>query len=127
MESKGEIAGASVAAVSSILAILSYIWNLGVLQSIFGFMAGAFITYVVQHRLQIESEKRKKEREHAILMRDKVYGLIFMEVSKILENVKLGKTVLTIDNWQNLTTIMSHYLYFTVESDLKTRLSTLLE
>lgn len=125
MESKGEVAGASVAVISSSLAIASYIWNLGILQSIFSFMAGAFITYVVQHRLQIDAEKRKEKREHAIVMRDNVYGLIFKEVSKILETMKLVRTEGDAEN--NLQAIMSHYLYFTVESDLKNQLSSLQE
>jgi hypothetical protein len=125
MESKGEVAGASVAVISSTLAILSYLWNLGILQALFTFMAGAFITYVVQHRLQIDAEKRKEKREHAILMRDNVYGLIFKEVSKILENMKLVRTEGDAEN--NLQAIMSHYLYFTVKSDFKNQLSILLE
>ena len=125
MEYKGEIIGGSVAAISSLFAVLSYLWDIGFLPSVFSFLSGAFITYVVQHRLQMESEKRKNEREHAILMRDKVYGLIFMEVTKLMENINDGVNEYALE--ERLDNIMLHYLYFTVKSSLRNQLTSLLE
>jgi len=121
--SKDEVIGILGTFLSGILALIGFLWSIGALQLIFSFLAGSFSTYVVQHRLQIESEKRKIRRENAILMRDNIYGPIFKEISKILEGVEL------VQNWylENLKGIMAHYLFFTVKQNLKTKLSELLD
>ena len=124
--SKDEIAGTLIAVLSSIFAGLSYLWSIGFLQLIFTFLAGSFTTYVVQHRLQIESEKRKTKRDNSIVMRDEIFGPIFMEVSAILEDVQQAKSI----DWgisEKLKGVMAHYLFSTINQDLRTKLSQVLD
>jgi len=73
---------------SSVAAFLGYLWNIGFLQLIFSFMAGSFSTYFIQRKLQVESEKRARAREHAILMRDEVYGPLFRAFDAILSGLE---------------------------------------
>lgn len=124
--SKDDVTGIFGAILSSIFASLGFLWNIGALQFIFSFLAGSFTTYVVQHRLQIKSEKRKTKRENALVMRDEIYGPIFMEVSEILKSVEsVGYS-----DWsmgEKLREIMVHYLFFTIRGDLKNKLSELLD
>lgn len=56
---KDDILGTLGAIVSWIATTASFLWNIGALQIVFSFLAGAFTTYVVQRRLQLESEKRR--------------------------------------------------------------------
>lgn len=123
--SKDDIVGIFGAVLSSVFATLGFLWSIGVLQLIFSFLAGSFTTYVIQRRLQMESEKRKISRENAIVMRDTIYGPIFKDLSEILESVKL------VDRWDwdilgDLKGIRTHYLFFTISQDLKNKLSELL-
>lgn len=116
-----EIFGIAIAVLSIVFAVLGYIWNIEVLKFPFTFLAGVFTTYVIQHRLQIEAEKRKIKRE----MRDKVYGPIFMGVSDMLERVDLVQYF----DWtmlDDLKGVMTHYLFFTIKQDLKSKFSELL-
>ena len=52
-----EIIGILIVVSSIIFAILGYHLNIEILTSLSTFSAGAFTTYVVQHRLQIKAEK----------------------------------------------------------------------
>jgi len=124
--SKDDIIGIFGAALSSVFATLGFLWSIGALQLIFSFLAGSFTTYVVQRRLQMESERRKIEREDAITMRDKVYGPIFREMSEILESMELGKD----PDWEitsRLKEMKTQYLFYNMRRDLKNKFCTIAE
>lgn len=126
MSNRDDIVGILGAVLSTIFAALGFLWSIGFLQLIFTFLTGSFATYVVQHRLQTESEKREIKRENALEMRDEIYGPIFMELSKILENVEEVRA----SEWgpsEKLKGIMADYLFFTIREDLKRRLSELID
>jgi len=127
MSNREDIIGVIGAILSTIFAALGFLWSIGFLQLIFTFLTGAFTTYIVQHRLQIESEKRKIIRENALELRDEIYGPIFMELSTVLENVEsvMGFEGYTIS--EKLKEIMTHYLFFTIREDLKRKLSELID
>lgn len=124
--SKDDIVGVIGAFLSTLLAAIGFLWSIGFLQLIFTFLTGAFTTYVVQHRLQVESEKRKIKREDAIIMRDKVYGPIFMMASEILESMEQVRE----SPWETVTELekmKTEYLFYNVRQDLKSKFYTLLE
>lgn len=124
--SKDDVVGILGAVLSSVFATLGFLWSIGVLQLIFSFLAGSFTTYVVQRRLQIESERRRIRRENAVLMKHTIYGPIFKDLNEILESVKL------VHPWdwailENLKGMRTHYLFFTVRQNLKSKFSELLD
>ncbi|MCW4017988.1 MAG: hypothetical protein NWF00_04830 [Candidatus Bathyarchaeota archaeon] len=80
---KDDVLGGIGAVGSTIFVFLGYMWNLGVIQLVFSFLAGSFSTYIIQHKLQVQSEKRRISREHDVLMRDRVYGPLFKYVQSI--------------------------------------------
>ena len=123
---KEEILGLLGAVITFALAYYGYREQVEFLQFFSSFLAGAFITYVVQHRLQIESEKRKIKKEDAITMRDKVYGPIFMMISEILESMEQVKR----PEWEitnELEKMKTEYLFHNMKRDLKNKFSTLVE
>ena len=123
---KEEIAGIIIAFVFYILSYYSYLENIEFLQVASTFLAGAFTTYTIQHRLQVESEKRRIKRENDIIMRDKIYGPIFREMNKGLESV--GSALRP--GWevtQALEKTMNHYLFHKIEPSLKGKLRALLD
>jgi len=124
--SREDLVGVMGTVLSSFFAALGFLWNIGLLQLLFSFMAGAFATYAVQRRLQVESDKRRIRRENAITMRDKIYGPIFRDMNGVLENV--GSTPQP--SWEikeDLERAMSHYLFHRMGRDLKNRLDALLD
>jgi hypothetical protein len=123
---KDDILGTLGAVLSWIATTASFLWSIGALQIVFSFLAGAFTTYVVQRRLQVESEKRKIKRENAISMRDKIYGPIFEELSEFLESVRSVQDL----SWEmpeSLKGVMGHYLYFTIKQELRNEISEILD
>jgi hypothetical protein len=79
--------------MSAVLAAAGFVWNIGFFQLVFPYLAGALTTYVIQHRLQMESEKRENQRQNYELMRDKIYGPIFQGTSVLLEKVLKFETI----------------------------------
>jgi hypothetical protein len=126
MSDRNDIMGVLGAILSTILAALGFLWSIGFLQLIFTFLTGSLATYVFQHRLQIESEKREIERQSALEMRDEIYGPLFMELSTALENVEsfapLGYAIS-----EELKETVAHFLFFTIREDLKRKTSELLD
>jgi hypothetical protein len=112
--------------LSSLFAAIGFLWSIGVLQLVFSFLAGSFSTYIIQHRLQMESEKRTTKRENAILMRDTIYGPIFKGVSNILEDVKSDQ-IIDLTTCSHLNEVTEHHLFSTIEPNLQDRLSYLLD
>jgi len=124
---KEEIIGILGAIASYVLAYVGFSMQVESLQFIFSFLAGAFTTYVFQHRLQVEFEKRKIKREDAITMRNKIYGPIFREMSMSLESVESGKG----PEWEivdKLKEMMrNNFFFFRMRKDLKSRFYALVE
>lgn len=123
---RDDVTGIIGAISSSIIVMLGFLWNIGVLQLIFSFLAGSFTTYLVQHKLQLESEKRKISRENDIAMRDLIYGPMFVELNDTLERVKEVQPLL-METRDNLDAVLSHYLYPIVNNDLRTKLLSILD
>ncbi len=99
-----------------------FLWNIGALQIVFSFLAGAFTTYVVQRRLQMESEKRKRKRTRAITLRKSIFGPIFVGLNEILERVK-SVQYLPREISEDLERVKTHYLYFTIKKELRNNFS----
>lgn len=110
---KDDLAGILGATISTVLAAAGFVWNIGFFQLVFPYLAGALTTYVIQHRLQMESEKRENQRENYELMRDKIYGPIFQGTSVLLEKV-LEFEITTYPIVEPLKGLMDDYLFFTV-------------
>lgn len=77
--------------ISVILVVVGYILDIVVLQVTFSFLAGAFSTYLIQHWLQLETERRTIKRENKILLRDKIYGSLFEAATEALTRLKSGQ------------------------------------
>lgn len=123
---KDDVVGILGAALSSVLATLGFLWNIGVLQLIFSFLAGSFTTYLVQRRLQVESEKRRIRRENAIIMRKNIYGPMFKGLSEILEYVE-SVQYLQQGTTGSLERVLTHYLFPTIRHDLRQKFSLILD
>lgn len=80
---KDDILGGIGAVGSTVFVFLGYLWNIGVLQLVFSFLAGSFSTYIIQHKLQVQAEKRRISRDQDELMRDRVYGPLFKYLQSI--------------------------------------------
>ena len=111
--------GGVSAIVSALAATLGYLWNIGFIQLIFSFLAGSFSTYLIQHRLQIESEKRRIAREHGILMRDAIYGPLFKALNQALDWISDFKDTYGSNPLKNITDIMENHLYRLVDEGLR--------
>lgn len=123
---KEEIVGILGAIVTYALAYYGFLEQVEFLQFVSSFLAGVFTTYVFQHRLQLEFEKRKIKREDAITMRNKVYGPIFREMNMILESVES----LERPDWEithKLEEITTHYLFYRMSRDLKSNFYALMD
>jgi hypothetical protein len=123
---KEEILGLLGAVITYLVAYYGFLNGVEFLQFVSAFLAGAFTTFVFQHRLQVESEKRKIGREDAITMRDKVYGPMFMMVSEILESMERVSE----SPWETVTELekmKTEYLFYNIGQDLKSKFYTLLE
>lgn len=101
--------------VSTILAALSWLWNIGFLQLLFTFLTGSLATYVVQARLQDRVEKRRIARENSALMREIIYGPLFKQMNQIREDLNSFRT----SRSEEVKEIMKSHLYFLVVSELR--------
>jgi DNA gyrase/topoisomerase IV subunit A len=124
---KEEIAGIAIAVFVIILTILSYHWNVEVGKFIFAFLAGVFATYVIQHRLQRETEKREVRRQNFSLMRERVYGPILKNISLILKSVRGAEYGPALEGEESIEKIRADYLFYAVEKKLGKELSELLD
>ena len=89
--------------------------------TLLGVIVGGSIAYVSAYLIQ----KQRFKRENVIAMRDRIYGPIFMNTSKVLEAVKLFRyNHYSVENLKELT---NDYLFFTIKQDLKGRLSELID
>jgi uncharacterized membrane protein len=55
--------GIAIVVVSVVLDYLAFVWKIEFMQFVLTFLAGSFSTYVVQHKLQAESEKKSLGEE----------------------------------------------------------------
>ncbi|MCP8308927.1 MAG: hypothetical protein H3Z54_09580 [archaeon] len=100
------------AILSTILAGLSWLWNIGFLQLLFSFLTGALTTYFVQSRLQDRIEKRRTAVENI----KKIYAPFFLEIKNTKENLLLNLGTKGIGYW---TTIINQPEIFCVETKFK--------
>jgi len=111
---------------STLAATIGYLWNIGFIQLMFSFLAGSFSTYLIQHRLQIENEKRRIAREHGILMRDTIYGPLFQALNQALERIEDATDPLEVSYDKNppkkIDEVMENHLYLLVDEELKNEL-----
>ncbi|MCP8304344.1 MAG: hypothetical protein H3Z50_02575 [archaeon] len=103
------------AILSTIIAGLSWFWNIGVLQILFSVLTGAFITYLVQSKLQDRIEKRRTAVENI----KKIYAPFFLEIKNTKENLLLNLETKGIGNW---TTIINQPEIFCVETGFKNQM-----
>lgn len=122
---KDDVASILGAAISSVIAGLSFIYNLGVLQVLFPFLAGAFLTYVIQHRLQLESENRAIRRQDYDLMRERIFGPLLKQTSLLMDSVRNFEKYLVGDNTSNWTQIQKDHLFTSVTPNLQQEYSEL--
>lgn len=101
--------------VSTILAALSWLWNIGFLQLLFTFLTGSLATYVVQARLQDRAEKRRVARENSALMREVIYGPLFKQMNQIKEDLNSFQA----SRFEEISETMRSHLYFLVASELR--------
>ena len=124
---KEEVIGGISAIGSTIVAILGYLWNIGFVQLVFSFLAGSFSTYLIQRRLQVESEKRRISREHRVLMRDKIYGPLFEAMSQSLEKTQEiespDRGTINDNPLLNIQEVKEHYLFRLSEEELRNTVS----
>ena len=121
---KEDLVGGASAIISALAAALGYLWNIGFIQLIFSFLAGSFSTYLIQHRLQIESEKRRIAREHGILMRDSIYGPVFKALNQAFDWVRdLKDTYYDRDPLKNIDGVRENYLYRLADEGLRNEIS----
>jgi hypothetical protein len=108
---------------SAVVIFIGFLWNLGLLQLVFSFLAGSFSTYFIQNRLQIQAEKRRIERDYRILMRDKIYGPLYEVSNLILSQIKnspeLSHNELGHPQVDGLKGIIDNYLFLLAEKPLK--------
>jgi len=93
--------------------------------TLFAALLGAIIGGGIASASAYLIQKQRFKREKVIEMRDRIYGPIFMDMSKILEAVKLFQY--DYHAIENLKGLMNDYLFFTIKQDLKTRLSKLID
>jgi gas vesicle protein len=87
-----------------------------------GTLLGAIIGFVGAYL--VEEQHFKKERINE--MRDKIYGPMFMEISKLLGAVKSYESSYY-NSLENLKKLMDDYLFFTIDEKLKDRFFRLME
>lgn len=125
---KEDLVGGASAIISTLAAALGYLWNIGFIQLIFSFLAGSFSTYLIQHRLQIDSEKRRIAREHGILMRDSIYGPLFKALNQALDSMRdLKDTYYNRDPLKNIDDTRENHLYRLVDEGLRNEISQVYE
>lgn len=95
--------------------------NLPVYAALAGAAVGGGIGLVSGYLLQ----RQKFRRDSVLEIRERIYGPIFMEISRLRETVRLSRDPYT--EMENLKRILDDYLFFTVEPDLKNRMTELLD
>jgi hypothetical protein len=116
---KDDVASILGAIISTLIAGLSFIYNLGVLQVLFPFLAGAFTTYVIQHRLQLESENREIKRQNYDLMRERIYGPLLKQTSQLVDSLRSFEKYVVVEGTENWTQIEREHLFYSVSRNLK--------
>ena len=86
------------AILSTILSGISWIWQIGLLQTLFTFLTGALVTFFVESKLQARTEKRRL-RVKAI---EELHIPLFLEIEKIRKNLLLDLEPTGIGAWHKL-------------------------
>jgi hypothetical protein len=91
---------------------------------VFSTLAAAVIGAAIAVASGFLIQRQLLKRENAREMRDRVYGPMFMQISKILEDVTSYNSYSSLANLKNP---MDDYLFFTIGQDLKSGLSEVLD
>ena len=108
------------ATISTVISGLSWFFEIGVLQALFPFIAGAFVTFFVQSKLQDRSEKRKL----IVKAIEELHIPLFLEVESIKEELIQDLESGGIGSWH---TLVKKPQMFTIEYELRKRLLNLFE
>ena len=84
--------------LSAIAATISAIYSIPIVSSLFTFIVGAFVTFLVQSRLQDRAEKRKL-RVKAI---EELHIPLYLKLEKIKEELLLNLEMVNIGTWDPL-------------------------
>jgi hypothetical protein len=79
--------------LSIISVIAGYSWNIIELQVIFSFLAGTFSTYLIQHQLQLETEKRINNKDNNLLLRDEIYGPLYEATNNAFGRIETAEEI----------------------------------
>lgn len=115
---------------STVAAIYGYLANIVIFQTTFTFLAGSSSTYLVQRRLQAESEKRRTLREQRVLLRDRIYGPLFQTLNRVVDqvtDVKEVKMLFGTSPLEEMKRVMTDYLYLFAPSWMKDRVNKIYE
>jgi len=111
-ENLGWIVGSAIAGIA---AFLSWFYESGLLSALVGIFIGAGIAYFVQTRTQ----KRVWKREYALKTADTVYGPLFEDIDKVLNNC--GDTFQYVYPYK-WSEVKNTYQYLTVDEAFRNRL-----
>jgi hypothetical protein len=84
--------------LSAIAATISAIYSIPLVSSLFTFLVGAFVTFLVQSRLQDRAEKRKL-RVKAI---EELHIPLYLKLEEIKEKLLLNLETVNIGSWNPL-------------------------
>jgi hypothetical protein len=94
--------------------------------TLLGTLLGAVVGGIIGFAGAYIVEKKRFKRERILEMRNEIYGPMFMETSRILENVKFFQRTDYIAQ-DELKKLKDDYLFFTIEQGLKNRLSEVID
>ncbi len=108
------------------------IWVMGVIDGVILTFTTLVIVFYIssffspRQDISPKSKTRIKSRkeENYIIMRENVYGPIFTELSNILDNIKKGENPIMVNG--NIEKVIKHYLFQTIETDLRVKIQTLI-
>jgi hypothetical protein len=94
--------------------------------TLLGTLLGAILGGIIGFAGAYLVERQRSKKEHVIEMRDKIYGPMFMEISRILEVVKSFQSS-EYNSQENLTKMKNDFLFSTIEQGLKSRVSDVID
>jgi len=90
--------------------------------TLLGTLLGATLGGIIGFAGAYLVERQRFKRERVMEMRDKIYGPMYMEASKTLENVRSFQTLVG-----SRSELMADWLFFTTREDLKSRWTEIMD
>ena len=94
--------------------------------TLMGTLLGAVVGGIIGFAGAYLVERQRFKKERIVEMRDKIYGPMFMETSRILEVVKMFQSCYY-NAQENLEKLKDDYLFFTIGQGLKNKLSNVID